>query len=180
MKRVLCLITDGFEEIEAVAPVDLLRRAKVQVTMAALGDTIHVAGRCGITIHADTPLAAVESPESFDLLLIPGGPHVETLREDGRAAELARRYAVAGKPVAAICAAPLVLKDAGLLEGRRFTSHDGTADELPDRDTSQPVIQDAGIITSQGAGTAIAFGLTLVRLLAGEAVEQAVKKGVML
>lgn len=180
MKRVLCLITDGFEEIETVAPVDLLRRAQIHVTVAALGDTIHVTGRCGITIHADTPLAAVEDPESFDLLLIPGGPHVKSLREDGRPTDLARRYAAAGKPVAAICAAPLVLKDAALLEGRRFTSHDGTADELPDRDPSQPVIEDAGIITSQGAGTSVSFGLALVRLLAGEAAEQAVKKGVML
>lgn len=180
MKRVLCLITDGFEEIETVAPVDLLRRAQIQVTMAALGDTIHVTGRCGITIHADTPLAAVAEPEAFDLLLIPGGPQVKALREDGRPADLARHYASSGKPVAAICAAPLVLKDAGLLEGRRFTCHDGTADELPQRDPGQAVVQDSGIITSQGAGTSVSFGLALVRLLAGEAAEQAVKKGVML
>ena len=179
MATVLCLITDGFEEIETITPVDLLRRAGVEVTMATFKEGIHVTGRCGITIHADLPMTMVENAEGFDLLLIPGGPQVAALRQDGRAAALAKAYAAAGKPVAAICAAPLVLKDAGLLPGPRFACHDAAAGELPERETSSSVITDGGITTSLGAGTAVDFGLALVRLLAGDAAEAQVKQGIM-
>ncbi len=180
MPRVLCIITEGFEEIETLAPIDLLRRAGVEVTLAALGETMHVTGRSALTIHADMPLSGVTEPDGFDLLLLPGGPQVTALRQDGRAAALAKSYANAGKPVAAICAAPLVLKDAGLLQGRRFTSHSGTAGELPARILDEAVVQDGLLITSQGAGTSIAFGLALVRLLAGEESERSVRQGMML
>ena len=73
MPTVLAILAEGFEEIEAIAPVDLLRRAGVKVTLAALGDGIHVTGRNGLTVHADTTLAAVEA-QDFDCLFLPGGP----------------------------------------------------------------------------------------------------------
>ncbi len=168
-KRALLLLTEGFEEIETLAPVDLLRRAGVEVVVAALGDGIHVTGRSGITIHADTTLAQVEA-ESFDALVLPGGPHVKAMRADGRAAELARRFVDSGKPVGAICAAPTLLHDAGLLEGRRFTAHDSVWAELPAALGEEKVVEDGPLITSRGAGTAVAFGLALVtRLCGGEA-----------
>lgn len=178
-KRVLCLITDGFEEIETIAPVDLLRRAGVEVVVASLSDSMHVTGRCNVTVHADAKLADIADAESFDLLLIPGGPHVTALRTDGRAAQLAKDYATANKPVAAICAAPTVLKDAGLLQGRRFTSHTGVAAELPDRITNERVIEDRGIITSMGAATAVDFGLKLVSILCGDQAAAKVGEGIM-
>lgn len=171
-KSVLCLLADGFEEIETVTPVDLLRRAGVEVVMASLGDGIHVVGRNGIWMHADTKLADVD-PASFDMLFIPGGPAVKALRADGQPAQLAREFAAAGKPVAAICAGPLVLMDAGLLNGKRHTAHDSTYDELPNSLEKERVVQDDGIITARGAGTALDFGLTLVRHLCGaEAADQ--------
>lgn len=177
-KRVLCIITNGFEEIETIAPVDLLRRAGAEVVMATIAEGIHVTGRCAITMHADARLDDVKDQE-FDLLLIPGGPHVAALRADGRTAELAKLYASAGKPVAAICAAPTVLKDAGLLEGRRFTSHVGVSEELPSRISDERVIEDRGIITSMGAATSVEFGLRLILVLFGQAKVDEVSRGIM-
>lgn len=174
--RVLCVLADGFEEIEAVTPVDLLRRAGVTVVIASLAAG-PVTGRCGIALVPDAMLDAVDAGE-FDLLMIPGGPGVDALRRDGRTAVLARRFFDAGKPVAAICAAPLVLQDAGLLAGRRFTAHSSTRSELP-TGTGDRVEVDGGVITSRGAGTALDFGLAMVRRLAGEAVERDIRQSIM-
>jgi len=174
--RVLCVLVDGFEEIETVTPVDLLRRAGVVVVIASLAAG-PVTGRCGIMLIPDATLADVEA-EGFDLLLIPGGPGVDALRRDGRAAALARRFFDAGKPVAAICAAPLVLQDAGLLAGRRFTAHSSTKGELS-TSSGDRVEEDDRLITSRGAGTALDFGLALVRRLAGEAAERDIREAIM-
>jgi protein deglycase len=177
-KRVLCLLFTGFEEVETIAPVDLLRRAGVEVVVASLTGEKLVTGRCEITVQADASLADVAEQE-FDLLLIPGGPGVKALRADGRAAKLAQAYAQIGKPVAAICAAPTVLKDAGLLAGKRFTSHAGVLSELPESLIKERVVEDGGIITSRGAATAVDFGLALVRRLCGDAAAEEVAKGIM-
>ncbi len=177
-KKVLCILCPGFEEIEAVVPIDLLRRAGAQVTIASITDDKLVPGRCNITIQADTTLTAVDA-NKFDLLLIPGGPGVRNLRADGRAAELAKFFAQANKPVAAICAAPTVLADARLLEGRRFTAHFSVSDELPGALQDQRVVQDGNIITSRGAGTALEFGLVLVRRLFGDQIAQQIARAIM-
>jgi len=177
-KRVLCLLGPGFEEIETLTPVDLLRRAGVEVVMASITGETWVTGRCHITIRADATLAEVAN-QSFDLLFIPGGPGVKGLRADGRPAQLARQFVQAGKPVAAICAAPTVLADAGLLEGRRFTAHFSVHTELPATLAQERVVVDGPIITSRGAGTALDFGLELVRQLEGDAAAQEVAKAIM-
>lgn len=178
MKRVLCLLAEGFEEIEALAPVDLLRRAGVEVVMAAAGGTLEVRGRSGITVHADCLLDGVD-PGGFDLLLLPGGPAVAGLRQGGVAAGLARDFAGRGKVVAAICAAPLLLKDAGLLEGTRFTAHFSAAAELPDALGSERVVEDGPLITSRGAGASIDFGLALVRRVCGAEAAVEVARAIM-
>lgn len=176
-KRVLCLLADGFEEIETIVPVDLLRRAGVEVVIAALQGT-GATGRSGIHMSADVSLADVMDSE-FDMLLIPGGPGVAGLREDGRAAVLAAAFESAGKPVAAICAAPLVLLDAGLLDGRRFTAHRSVRDMLVAA-LDDHVVTDGNLITSRGAGTALDFGLELITRLAGQAVAEKVSADIML
>jgi len=177
-KRVLCLLADGFEEIETVTPVDLLRRAGVEVVLVALGDGIHCTGRCGLVLHADARLADVD-PAGFDLLLLPGGPGVQALRTDGRAARFARDFADSGRGVAAICAAPLVLHDAGLLAGRAYTAHDSTWEVLTAARGADRVVVDGTLITSRGAGTALDFGLALVEQLAGTAERDGVARAVM-
>lgn len=177
-KRVLCILFPGFEEIETVAPVDVLRRAGVEVVMASLTGDKLVTGRSGITVQSDTSLADA-TVQDFDLLLIPGGPGIKAVRADGRAAKLAKTYANAGKQIAAICAAPTVLKDAELLVGKRFTSHAGVLPELPESRVEERVVEDGSLITSRGAATAVEFGLALVRRLCGEAAAADVAKGIM-
>lgn len=168
MPKMLVILAEGFEEIEAVTPIDLLRRAGVEVTVAALAPGIHVTGRTGLTLHADTPLAAVETAD-FDCIFLPGGPGVKLLRADPRVAAIVRRHADAGRWITAICAAPLVLHDAGLLAGRRYTAHPSTTAELTAILADERVVEDGRLITSRGAGTAADFGLHLAaRLISPE------------
>lgn len=166
MPTVLVILPEGFEELEAVAPIDVLRRAGCVVTVAALGPGIHVTGRNGITLHADTPLAAlpVDGPVS-DCLLLPGGPGVALLRASTEVRTLIARHHAAGAWLAAICAAPAVLHDAGLLAGRRYTAHPSVAGELTAILADERVVRDGRLITSRGAGTALDFGLALVAAL---------------
>lgn len=164
MPTVLAILAEGFEEIEAVAPIDLLRRAGAEVLTAALAEGIHVTGRNGLTLHADTTLAAVP-PRDFDCVLLPGGPGVKLLRADPRIRELVLRQHAAGRWLAAICAAPAVLHDAELLAGRRYTAHFSVANELPHILRAEKVVIDGRILTSRGAGTSLEFGLALIEQL---------------
>lgn len=179
MPTVLVLLADGFEEIEAFTPIDLLRRAGVEVTVAALAEGIHVTGRSGITTHADTPLAAVMD-RKFDLLFLPGGAGVTHLRADSRVHDLVLQQHAAGRWLAAICAAPTVLHDCGLLKGRRYTAHFSVAKELPDILTDERIVTDGKITTSRGAGTAMEFGLHLISLLISTAKSEEIGKTICL
>jgi len=164
MPTVLTLLAEGFEEIEALTPIDLLRRAGAGVVTAALGGQIHVTGRSGVTLHADATLAAVAG-DDFDCVFLPGGPGTRLLRADARVHELVRRQHAAGRWLAAICAAPAVLHDAGLLAGRRYTAHFSVAAELPAILAHERTVADGRLLTSRGAGTAFDFGLLLVEKL---------------
>jgi protein deglycase len=163
MPNVLVLLAEGFEEIEAITPVDILRRAGIEVKTAAL-EGMHVSGRTGITLHADTTLAAVEA-QLFDALFLPGGPGVKHLRADPRIRGILARHVAADRWIAAICAAPTVLHDAGLLAERRYTAHFSVANELPSILAQERVVLDGKLITSRGAGTALDFALKLVEKL---------------
>jgi len=164
MPAVLALLAEGFEEIEAITPIDLLRRAGIDVTLASLSDQRHVTGRSGITLHADAALSEIGG-HLFDLLFLPGGPGVKNLRADPRVDATVRGHAAAGKWIAAICAAPTVLNAAGLLDGRRYTAHFSVAGELPHILAGERVVVDGNILTSRGAGTAMDFGLLLIEKL---------------
>lgn len=177
-KRVLCLLVDGFEEVEALTPVDLLRRAGADVVLASVTGAPVVTGRCEIGVQTDACLSDVMGAE-FDLLLIPGGPGVPTLRKDGRAAKLASSFVKNGALVAAICAGPTVLGDAGLLQGKRYTAHFSVYGELTSALAAERVVEDGPIITSRGAGTALDFGLVLVRRLFGEPKAKEVAESIM-
>src|SRR6185436_16084888 len=116
MPTVLAILAEGFEEIEATTPIDLLRRAGAEVTIAALAEGIHVTGKNGLTMHADTTLTNI-GPREFDCIFLPGGPGVKHLRADPRVGTIVTRHHSAGRWTTAICAAPTVLNDAGLLAG---------------------------------------------------------------
>ena len=164
MPTVLAILPEGFEELEAVAPIDLLRRAGIEVIIAALGETLRVTGRNGITLHANTTLASI-GDRLFDLLFLPGGPGVKLLRDDPRVSAAVLAHHTADRWIAAICAAPTVLHDAGLLVKRRYTAHFSVANELPNILADERTVADGRLLTSRGAGTAIDFGLLLVEKL---------------
>ncbi|MBI3885653.1 MAG: DJ-1/PfpI family protein [Opitutae bacterium] len=177
MATVLTILAEGFEEIEAFAPVDLLRRAGVEVTVATLAENRHATGRSGITAHGDVALSAVQD-QWFDLVFLPGGAGVKHLRADARVSALVRRHHAEGRWLAAICAAPVILHDCGLLGGRRYTAHPSVADELPEILHGERVVTDGNITTSRGAGTASDFGLHLAALLTSPAKANEVGKAI--
>jgi 4-methyl-5(b-hydroxyethyl)-thiazole monophosphate biosynthesis len=164
MPTVLVILAEGFEEVEAITPVDVLRRAGANVTLAALVEGIHTTGKNGVTMHADVALSAVETRD-FDCVFLPGGPGVKNLRADPRVRNVVKRQHAATRWLAAICAAPTVLNDAGLLSGRRYTAHFSVAGELPAILADERTVVDGHILTSRGAGTALDFGLLLVEKL---------------
>lgn len=165
MANVLIPIADGFEEIEALAVVDVLRRASIGVVTAGLRQGIIPSAR-GVSIQPDTTLDHVSSSD-FDMICLPGGqPGTTNLNADSRIHRLLQEFSEAGKPIAAICAAPTILAAAGLLNGRRVTSYPACANQLDGGYYENiPVVCDGTIITSQGPGTAIAFALQLVTIL---------------
>ncbi|MDR0536041.1 MAG: DJ-1/PfpI family protein [Puniceicoccales bacterium] len=179
-KSALLLLANGFEELEAVAPIDILRRAGVSVNIASVDGAPLVRGRCGLAIQADGPVPDLATlPQGYDLLVLPGGPAVPALRKQPVIIEIIRKFAAAGLPIGAICAAPLLLKDAGLLDGRRHTAHDSVWDELPGAIGGERVVQDGNLITSRGAGTAVDFALALVARITSSASSGQVAKDIM-
>ena len=177
MSRVLVPLAEGFEEIEAVTVVDLLRRAGIEVHTASL-DGPRVTGSHGIALMADIALDAAAA-DDYDMIVLPGGmPGAEHLRNDPRVISLLRRFAAEGRYTAAICAAPGVLAHAGLLEERAATSFPGflNADSAPGiRLRDDAVVVDGKVVTSRGAGTAMEFGLALIELLEGTEARRQVR-----
>ena len=162
----LVLIAPGFEEVEATAPIDLLRRAGAFVTLASCSDSITVTGRSSITLTADCLLANIQDPFAFNLLILPGGPAVFELRKQNEILNLIRKFAEAGKTIGAICAAPLLLLDAGILSYKHAcTAHGSTVNEIPHISENQSVVKEGQLITSRGAGTAVDFSLALIEHL---------------
>ena len=176
---VLTLLANGFEEIEATAPIDLLRRAEAKVTVASCSTDLEVTGRSNITLRADTLLSKISDPLAFDLLVLPGGPAVFDLRKRTEIIDLIRTFADSGKPIGAICAAPLLLLDAGVISSdSTCTAHGSTSNELANLQPNQAVIQDGKIITSRGAGTAVEFGLALIKELFGTDKESEIRSSI--
>lgn len=181
MKRVLLILSRGFEELEAVAPLDLLRRAGIQVTSASTQADLLVEGGRGVRIQADRALEACLG-ETYDLILLPGGPGVEALRKDARVLDLVRRSHAAGVPLAAICAAPVILADAGVAGGHVMTSFPATRSEVEDRAASyseERVVVDGKVITSRGAGTAEEFSLAIIEYLVGPGAAEDVRRKIV-
>lgn len=177
METALIILAEGFEEIEAVTPIDLLLRADVDVTVASLGDNLMVNGRSGIHLTADYTLGTALKAE-FDMIVLPGGPGHRFLRNSKRVLKVLQEQAARGGWIGAICAAPLVLNDAGLLQGKRYTAHCTAGNELKEIIEDEPVVVDGKIITSRGAGTAVKFSLACIKALKDEATAQQVAESI--
>lgn len=170
MARALVLLANGFEEIEAVTIVDVLRRAGIQVTLASLEEG-PVCGSHDIAVNPDTSLERVDAGE-YDALVLPGGmPGAKYLASDARVLDLVRAFVAQRKLTAAICAGPTVLLAAGVLSGVRATGYPGFA--LPGSLYSEDrVVEDGPILTSRGPGTAMDFALALVKRLVGPEIAE--------
>jgi len=181
MVKVLVPLADGCEELEAVTVIDLLRRAGVEVTVAGLKPGIVRASR-GVQLMPDVTLD-LALQDRYDMLVLPGGmPGADHLKADPRILDLLRNMAAAGKFTAAICAAPTVLLEAGVLAGRQATGYPGFLDALnpPDvRLSTASVVVDGTVITSRGPGTAMEFALVLIDILKGAEVRTRVESALV-
>lgn len=180
MPRVLLPLATGFEEIEAITIVDILRRAGVEVVMGSL-EGLHVKGAHGIAVIADTLLCELESKD-FDMIVLPGGlPGATNLAKDAKVLALLQDFDKDKKHIAAICAAPLALKSAGVLKNHytcypsfeKHIAHQGYNDALN-------IVCDVNITTSKGPSTAMVFSLKLVEILCGQDMVQKLQKELLL
>ena len=162
------ILAEGFEEIEAITVVDVLRRADIPTRSWAL-ESLSPCGAHGIRLHADALLEGAEEPQGR-MVVLPGGmPGSANLRDNARVQALLRRYAQEGKWLAAICAAPIALARAGLLDGKKVTSYPSVREQLEGASyLEQDVVVDAPLVTSRGPATALPFALRLVALLRSE------------
>jgi 4-methyl-5(b-hydroxyethyl)-thiazole monophosphate biosynthesis len=181
MASVLVPLAQGCEELEAVTIIDLLVRAGVEVVSAGL-DAAPVKASRGVVLIPDTILDEALKRD-FDMVVLPGGlPGANHLNDDPRIQALVKKMAAEGRYTAAICAAPRVLANAGVLSGKRATSYPGTLDKmaLPDVEyREEAVVRDGKVITSRGPGTAIEFTLTLIEALLGKAKRDEVAAGLL-
>ncbi|MCQ2604241.1 MAG: DJ-1/PfpI family protein [Spirochaetia bacterium] len=169
-KKVLFLLAEGFEEMEAVIPADLCIRSGIEVVTAGIGG-IDITGAHGLSLIADCEIEDVED-EEFDAVVIPGGlPGAENVAECAEAVEIIRTHAEAGKVIAAICAAPSFVlgQKTDILSGRKATCYPGCEGRFS-RDvkyTGTKVEQDGNVITGKGPGAAPEFGAAVIRALLG-------------
>jgi 4-methyl-5(b-hydroxyethyl)-thiazole monophosphate biosynthesis len=178
MTKVLVPLAEGCEELEAVTVIDLLRRANITVVTAGL-EAGPVRASRGVVLVADKTLDEALL-DDYDMVVLPGGgPGADRLDADDRIRQLLISMANSEKFTAAICAAPKVLKSAGLLEGKQATCYPGVmqAGDLPGLDTDQRVVQDGKIVTSRGPGTAMDFALQLVEILTDRNTRDQVEAG---
>lgn len=182
MASVLIPLAEGCEELEAVTLIDLLRRAGITVTTTSLSADIRLTASRQVGLVADTLLDTVLNDE-FDMLLLPGGqPGTSHLNADPRIHGLIARLQQDNKFIAAICAAPLVLAESGVLNGKQATCYPGTLNKetWPDiRLSDAPVVIDGKVLTSQGPGTAMDFALTIIELLTDKPTRDQVETGLV-
>lgn len=184
-KKVLILLADGFEEVEAVTPIDYLKRAEIAVTTASIsGNTAVKGARTGLQVIADTTLADL-SPGAccFDAIVLPGGmPGAANLAACERTGALIKEMAAAGKLVCAICASPaLVLSPLGVLAGKKFTCYPGMEEKVVNATfISERVVVDGNIITSRAAGTSGEFSIAIIAALLGEETAKKIAETVLI
>jgi 4-methyl-5(b-hydroxyethyl)-thiazole monophosphate biosynthesis len=182
MARVLIPLADGCEELEAVTLIDLLRRAGITVTTASLSGQRQLQASRQVGLVADTLLDDVLN-DQFDMLLLPGGqPGTNHLNADPRIHALIQRQLDSDRYLAAICAAPLVLAEAGVLNGKKATCYPGVleAANWPEiRLLDNPVVIDGKVLTSRGPGTAMDFALSIIELLTDKPTRDQVESGLV-
>ncbi len=179
-KKAMILLADGFEEVEALGTCDVLRRCGAEVVLAGADNREFVIGSHNITVKTDCGLAKVKA-EDFDAVILPGGmPGSTNLRDNPAVISLVQSMAAAGKVTAAICAAPIVLDRAGLLNGVNFTGYPGLeelyGENKPDGKAAE---RDGNIVTGRGPGATFAFAALVAEALGMKAEAEKTLKGML-
>jgi len=188
VKTAIVILAEGFEEVEAVTPIDYLRRAGVEVAVAAIGESLAVRGARGILVTADGTLKSLAGRRKaedgmWDAVVVPGGiPGAQNIAASRDAGVLIVGTAAAGKLVCAICAAPaVVLAPLGILSGRRFTCYPGMEEKVEGgRWSREPVVTDGNVITSRAAGTSGLFSAAIIERLLGRPEADRITSAVLL
>lgn len=182
MKRVLLLLAEGFEEIEALTVVDYLRRKDIACDTCSITEEKKVEGAHRIVVEADKLLEDIGNINSYDGIVLPGGlPGATNLRDNKRVIELVREFDESKKLIAAICAAPIILEEAGVISGKNITSYPGIEEELKSGNYKEDlVVKDEHIITGRGPAVAVYFTLEVIEYLVGEQKKEDLRKEILL
>ncbi len=179
MAKVCVPLANGFEEIEAISLIDVLRRGGIEVVVAGVGGDV-IFGAHSLRVVPDTKIELVSADE-FDLVVLPGGlPGAINLAKDEYVQKLLKDMDEKGKYVGAICAAPYALKEAGVLKDK-YTAYPGWEGNIKKEGyvSDAKVVEDKNVLTSKGPGTAICFGLEIVKKFKGEEVYNQLKEGLL-
>ncbi len=181
MKKILLFLAEGFEEVEALTVVDYLRRMDIVVDTCSITEEKEVKGAHEIIVLADKILNEIEGPKDYDGIVIPGGmPGATNLRDEEKVIKLVQEFNHEEKLIAAICAGPIVLERAGILEGREVTSYPGFEGELKGIYKEELVVQDKNIITARGPAVAVYFALKILENLLDRNRVEDLKKDILL
>jgi DJ-1 family protein len=174
--KILMVVTDGFEDIEAVGTLAILRRAQLDVTFAAIDNT-HALGRYGVNITDLVNLKDVNIDE-YDMLIIPGGPEYIAEERNPEFLKMVLNFASHGKYIAAICAGPTILGHLGLLKGKKYTCFTSMNEDFGGTYVDQYAVVDGKFITGRSAAAVIDFGFAIVETLCGKEYAQKVKDSI--
>lgn len=179
MNKNYIFLANGFEEIEGLMVVDLLRRANIDITMVSISDKKEVTGGHSIPVIADANFKDIEF-DNADMLILPGGmPGTTNLLEHEELIQLLKKHNKENKMIAAICAAPSILGVNGILEGKKATCFPGFEEKLNGAIyTNEKVVKDKNIITSKGLGTALEFGAAIIEHYKGKEAAENLKSSV--
>lgn len=176
MKRVMCIMTDGFEELEAVGTIALLRRAGIHVDVYTLHGT-SATGRFELTLVNLNNLETINL-DTYDALFLPGGPHYRELEKSEVVRSIIQRFANTKKVIAAICAAPTILGRMGLLKGKKYTCFTSMNENYQGIYLDQYAVEDGTLITGRSVAAVIDFSFLLIKQLMGKEKEQEVKNAI--
>lgn len=182
MKRVAMMLGDGFEPVEVVAPVDVLRRGGAEVVLVSVMGRLEVRGAQDVTVKADALIEDADL-DGFDMIVVPGGSGgVENLGKSEQLAFALQKSMAEDRLVGAICAGPTILAKLGLLDGRKATCYPGCEDAFPAGSYQDVigVVEDGNLVTASGPGQALSFGIVLLRVLCGDRTADEVAAGMLL
>ena len=179
-KKVLIFLVDGFEEIEAMAPIDLLRRAGITADTVSINENNKVTSSRKITVLTDKTIDEINF-ENYEMIVLPGGPGTENYMKSEKLLEKLKEFSI-NRKLGAICAAPTILSALGILKGKQAICFPACEPDLVKDGAiivNQDVVKDNNIITSRGAGTAIDFSLALIEELLGKDKSQEIKEQIL-